>query len=110
MKLLNVSRKTRLSDDCKIAFTLTDRALGLLNPGNPRSLIFYTRWGIHTLFLKQPIDVLVLSDNWEVVKMVMDLKPYSFFFYAPTHKIVIELPRGAIEKSKTHIGDKIFLA
>ncbi len=110
MKLLNISRKTKLSDDCKIAFTLTDRSLGLLNPGNPRTLIFYTRWGIHTLFLKQPIDVLILNDQWKVVKMVTDLKPYSFLFYDPTYKIVIELPMGAIEKSKTHIGDKIFLA
>ena len=63
-----------------------------------------------TLFLKQPIDVLILNDQWKVVKMVTDLKPYSFLFYDPTYKIVIELPRGAIEKSKTHIGDKIFLA
>ncbi|KKT67368.1 MAG: hypothetical protein UW62_C0026G0009 [Candidatus Collierbacteria bacterium GW2011_GWB1_44_35] len=110
MKLHNQTRNTLISSKCKIARSLVDRSLGLLNSNNPRTLIFFTRWGIHTLFLSNPIDILLLNDDWEVVKMAKSLPPFKFFSYLPIYMIVIELPQGSLGKSKTTLGDKILIA
>jgi len=109
MKIINLTKKSLISDHCKVARTFLDRALGLLNKANPRALIFQTRWGIHTFFLKQPIDIILLGTSSQVVNMAIDLSPNRFFLYPPRFKIVIELPQGSISSSKTSIGDKIFI-
>jgi len=110
MHLKNKSRTTLLSDDCKIASSLTDRTLGLLRPSNPKALIFITHFGIHTFFLTKPIDILVLNKKWEVVKKAENLPPYRFFFYNPVYSTVIELPGGTLKRSGTSLSDKIYIA
>lgn len=110
MKLKNYTKDHLLSENCLIAYSLADRALGLLKKDNPRTLIFFTRWGLHTLFLSSAIDVLILDDKWRVVQLKKNLPPFRFYFYPPQYYIAIELPAGVLERSKTELGDKIFLA
>lgn len=110
MKLINISNRKVLSNNCKIATHLSDKYLGLLKPENPRCLIFFTRFGLHTFFLSEPIDILVLDSNWKVVIVRQCLKPFRFFFYPLKYFTVIEMSSGVIKKSQTNIGDKIFLA
>ncbi len=105
MILKNLTKKTVISNDLKEATSFSDQVLGLLNPANPRSLLFRTRFGIHTFGLKNTIDVLVLDSRWKVVKICIGLKPNRLFFYNPLFPIVIELPRNSITNSKTAIGD-----
>lgn len=66
-----------------------------------------SRANIHTFFVRHFLDVLFLNDQWEVVELVQGLAPRSF--YAPKHKamFIVELPEGAIAKSKTTLGDVI---
>lgn len=106
MIVKNLTRKTIISNDLKIASSLLDRLLGLLNSQNPRSLLFNTRFGIHTFGLDKPIDVIVI-DQRSKIRILKTIKPNSLFFYNPKYKTVIELSKGAIKKSKTQIGDKI---
>jgi len=94
----------------KKASSFRDRALGLLDPANPRTLLFKTHFGIHTFFLKKPIDVLILDNNMRIIKMKKDLSPYRFYFYPPRYSTVIELPSGSIVKLNLSINDKIFIA
>lgn len=105
----NLTKKTTISSDLKEASSFPDQVLGLLNPANPRSLLFRTRFGIHTFGLKGPIDVLVLDSSWKVVKMSMSLKPNRLFFWSPLFPIVIELPENSIIDSKTAVGDWLSL-
>ena len=109
MQVLNKTSKTLISKECKKAESLWDQFFGLLNPKNPCSLLFETRFGIHTFFLKQNIDILVLNNNLKVVKIKKSLKPNRLFFWNPSYNLVLELPFGVIKKSGTKIGDQLVI-
>lgn len=109
MRLLNQGKRTILSKDLKFCSSLSDQLLGLLKRSNPKSLLFRTRFGIHTFFLKEPIDVIVLDKGFKVVKLGDSVKPNRFFFWNPKHNLVIELPGGVIRATKTTVGDLIQL-
>lgn len=91
MVLKNLKSGKIIAGDLKEAKSIGDLLLGLLNSKNPRSLLFKTRFGIHTLFMKNPITVIILDSEMRVVKMKKDLKPFRFFFWNPKYDSVIEL-------------------
>ena len=107
MKIINKTKKTLITNDAKLLTSLIDKSLGLLNPKNPRTIIFKTRWGIHTFFLKEPIDIIILNNQNQVVILKQSLKPNRFYFWNPKHELIIELPKRSITKSNTKIGDLI---
>lgn len=100
--------RTNLSIKGKFANSLLDKFLGLHRKSNPKILIFKTRFGIHTFFLKEAIDVIVLDSGSRVVKKAT-LKPNKLFFWNPKYSTVIELPKGFIKKSKIKLRDKLSL-
>lgn len=106
MRVVNQSKNTSLSDNLKGANSFSDRIFGLLKKSNPRCLMFKTRLGVHTFFIKNPIDVIVLDVDFKVVKRGM-VKPNNLFFWNPKHSLVLELPRGTIKKTKTEIGNHL---
>lgn len=108
MILNNLTRRTVLTKNLKEAKTLGDKFFGLLLKKNPRSLLLKTRFGIHTFFLKDSIDVIVIDDKNKVAK-AQTVKPNSIFVYHPKDQIIIELPLGTIERSKTKTGDTLSL-
>lgn len=95
-------RKTRkiICRDLKSAESLKDRLFGLLLKSNPRNLLFKTRFGIHTFFLKKPIDILILDKEFKIVRVKQSLKPNRFFFWDFKYDFVIELEQGTITKFK----------
>lgn len=110
MQIKNHTRHTLIAQNCKHATTLIEISLGLHWLNNPPELLFKTRFGIHTLFLKKPIDVIVLSDKFRIMRIQQNLKPNHFFFWNPRYKWVLELPVGAIKKSHTQLGDQLNFA
>ncbi len=111
MIVKNKTKNTTLSTDAQFAESFLDKSLGLIRKQNSnKTLIFNTHFGIHTLCMKDPIDVLVLNDKGEVVKIKQNLTPNHFFFWNPKHSKVIELPKETITKSKTKIGDTIIIS
>lgn len=73
----------------------------------PKAIIFNTRFGIHTFFLKFPIDLIILNKDNRVIKIKEEVFPNRIVFWNPKYNLVIELPRGSINKSKTKKGDLI---
>ncbi len=69
MILKNKKTGKIICDDIKVAISFNDQLFGLLNPKNPRNMLFRTRFGIHTFFMKEPIDVLVLDQKMNIVKI-----------------------------------------
>ncbi|KKR78312.1 MAG: hypothetical protein UU23_C0001G0076 [Candidatus Curtissbacteria bacterium GW2011_GWA1_40_9] len=108
MILYNLSQKTILTNNLKEAKSLPDKLLGLHKKTNPRSLLFKTRFGIHTFFLAKSIDVLVLNKK-NKVSIAKTIQPNRIFIYNPCYSIVIELPAGTIRKSKIQKGDKLII-
>lgn len=72
-------------------------------------MFFETRFGIHTFFLKKPIDILVLNNNYYAVNTKSTLLPNRFFFYPPKYRYVLELPEGYIKEKGIKLDDKINL-
>lgn len=106
MFLYNQTRKILIVSDLKIAESIIDKSLGLHRRGNLKSLLFKTRFGIHTYLLKKPIDVIILDNNNQVVKS-KTVSPNSLFFYNPIYSKVLELPKDTIKNTHTKIGDII---
>jgi hypothetical protein len=107
----NITKNTVLAKQCRVCDTWLSRAVGLmfakkLTPtvlalGRERDA------SIHTFFVRHFLDVLFLDDQWEVVEMVRGLEPNRV--YRPKRKamFVVELPEGAIQRSRTALGDVI---
>ncbi len=109
MKLVNLNNKILIAKEAKIASGLKDQLFGLLIKENPRALIFYTNFGIHSFGMKENIDLIVLNSQKKVVKLKASFKPNNVFFWNPIYGTLIELPEGTIRKTKTKIGDRIAL-
>ena len=107
----NVTRKTTLANECRICRNVFTRGRGLMfaKKMTPTVLAFRTeQWAaIHTFFVKHYLDVLFLNAQWEVVDLVQGLQPKNVYTTKKRAMFVVELPEGAIAKSKTRLGDVI---
>lgn len=97
-----------ISENAKFAKSFFDRLFGLLDPKNPRFLIIKTHFGIHSFFMGEPIDVVLLDDSYKVKKL-KSLHPYRLFFYNPIYSVVIEMPEKTIKKLGIRLNDKIVI-
>jgi uncharacterized protein len=104
--ILKINNKI-ITKDLKIAESFIDNALGLLLKSNPRFMLFKTGFGIHTFFMREEIDVVVLDSKNKVVKIKKSLKPNSVFFWNPKYTQVIELPKGKIAQFSINISDSL---
>lgn len=109
MNVVNITKNKTLYKNAKYATNFFDQLLGLANPSNPRGMVLKTRFGIHTFGLKEPIDVLILDKNKNVI-VIKTVKPNKIFFWNPKYNLVVELPNGLINKTGTKMGDKIKMA
>ena len=87
--------------------TLKEKTIGLIGREKIAPVIFETRFGIHTFFLRVPIDVLILDNQERVAVLKESLFPNRIFLWNPRYKIVLELPEGTIKKHNIKEGIKI---
>ena len=102
--LKNKTKKTVISKDLKVFKSALEKTLGLLGK-KEQTVLFKTRFGIHTFFLKTPIDVMILNNEYKVVKLKKELRPNRIFLWNPKFEIVIETQSGKIKESKTEKDD-----
>ncbi len=103
----NISQGILISKNAHLAQNLLDKTLGMLLVRNTGGLVFNTRFGIHTFFMKGKIDLLVLNKERRVVRLIYGLPPNKFFIWNPKYPYVLELPSGSIKKTKMKLGDKL---
>ena len=109
MVLVNATRKTTVSDKCHFANTVLKRMVGLLNRGRfekGEGLLLDRCYGIHTIGMRFPIDVLFLDKDLHVIRAVKALPPYRTCVVKKS-VYVLEVPVGALEASHTEEGDQI---
>ena len=109
MVIKNETKKTTLSESAVFAKTFKQKAFGLLLAGKTDAMIFQTRFGIHTFFMKYPIDVLVLDEDNKIAVLKKKLKQNRIFVWNPKYNTVIELSEGIIEKTQTTYADTVLL-
>ena len=109
MILVNATKKTTVSDRCRFANSVFKRMIGLLNRraiSQGEGLLLDRCYGIHTIGMRFPIDVLFLDKELRVIKTVPALPPFRTCVVK--HAIyVLELPVGSIQRSQTATGDQI---
>lgn len=88
---------------------LKDRVIGLIGKEQATPVMIETRYGIHTFFLKFPIDVLILDDQGKVEVFKESLSPNRIFIWNPRYRTVLELPEGTIKKYNIQKGTPISL-
>ena len=63
--------------------------------------------GIHTFFLKEPIDVVVLDKGGKVLRCHTNLRPYRVVWPSAKGRSVLELKAGTLEHAGISPGMRI---
>ncbi len=94
-----------ISIDSKVIHlkNIKDKTLGAIR-FHDKILFFKTRFGVHSFFVKTPIDIIVLGKNRRVVRIKKSLLPKRIFLWNPKYFLILELPKGSIEKLKLKVG------
>lgn len=85
-----------------------EKCFGLLGK-KPYPLLIKTRFGIHTLGMQYPLDILILDSKNHIVNLKENLAPNRFFFWNPWFDRVLELPPDTIREKKLYKGRRVDL-
>lgn len=112
MPVKNATKKTIVGKNARVLGGILPKFIGLMfskKTGN--ALIFRFKKeriiSLHMLFVFYPIDVLFLGKNMAVVDKKENFRPFSFYSSKKMAMYAVELPEGAIKKTKTEAGDRI---
>lgn len=95
---------------CRLADTPVARIKGLLGRrglGGDEGLLLATA-GIHTSFMRFPIDVAFLDRNLVVLSTIDSMKPWRMAWHRRAHAVV-ELAPGALERAGVQAGERMSL-
>ena len=104
----NVTRGSVIGDRIRIADTSLTRLFGLLSRSRldaGEGLWIQPSSGVHTVFMRFPIDVIGLDRQRKVIKLWPNLVPYRVTSIQTKVHSVIELPAGQIAATGTELGD-----
>ena len=110
MKIFNQTKNTLIAERAEMADTFISRMVGLLNRktiNDGEALIITRCQSIHMVFMRFAIDCVFSDPQNTVVGLVENIKPYrlSPIFWKASY--CIELPVGAIKKSRISVGDSL---
>jgi len=106
----NQTRQNFLATDVRVANTHLQRLMGLM--GSPRSSLHTgsALWiqpchGVHTMFMRYPIDVVFLDRDCRVVKLEENVRPWRVTPVVVESATVLELPAHTVFNTGTKVGD-----
>jgi uncharacterized protein len=110
----NKTRQTFLATQMRLANTHLSRLRGLMAVSPHRFLHGQALWimpchGVHTWFMRFPVDVIYLDSENTVVHLEESLRPWRFAPVRMDADSVIEVPAHTIFNSGTRLGDKFEL-
>jgi uncharacterized membrane protein (UPF0127 family) len=111
LKVVNRTRDTLLATQAAVADTSRARNIGLLRHKclpDGEGLWIVPCEGVHTFFMKFPIDVVYLDRNQRVVKVCSNLVPWRISLCLRAYS-VLELPAGKAAQTGTVAGDQLEL-
>lgn len=110
MLVANASRGTVLGQAIEVAQTAVQRVKGLLGREcleDGQGLLFRGAGSMHTLFMRFPIDIVYADKNGKVIKLAEAVGPFKLVAAPLRCYYALELPAGAINESKTRVGDRL---
>ena len=109
----NLDTGSIVADRVDVADTRATRAVGLLSrtglePGE--GLWIVPSRGVHTCWMRFPIDVIALDESGVIIDRVAHLKPWRIRLPRRGTAGVLELRAGTLDESGTRVGHRIELA
>src|SRR5260370_37244032 len=106
----NATRGTVVGQRIRVAETGLTRIVGLLGerelqPGD--GLLIVPSQGVHTLGMQFPIDIAVLNDDWRVIAIRRDMRPFRMTRMFWKAAAAPEPQSGMLESTATLVGDAI---
>ena len=109
MRLYNQTRRFGLGS-AKRAAGFFDRLRGLIgrDPENfGEALWIVPCCGIHTFGMRRPLDIVFLNRDKQVIKMAINVRPFSPGVVCPGAYSVLEFFSGAWDPSQLAVGDRL---
>lgn len=110
--IFNIDTGKIIVEKFHIAQTFWQRLFGLITyktlPDN-EGMILINSNGIHTLFMRFPIDVLYVNEYYQIIEVYRDVKPWKLLPIRKKAKYVIEIPAGTIANSRTKKGHRVII-
>jgi uncharacterized membrane protein (UPF0127 family) len=107
---LNTTRGTVLGDQVRLAESGLTVIVGLLGErGLQRGdgLLIVPSQGVHTFGMLFTIDVIVLDNDWRVLAIRPDMRPFRMTRLYWKAAAVLELPAGTALATSTRVGDQL---
>jgi uncharacterized membrane protein (UPF0127 family) len=109
-RVTNATRGTVVGQRIRVAENGLTRIVGLLGerelqPGD--GLLIVPSQGVHTLGMQFPIDIAILDNDWKVIAIRRNLRPFRMTRVFWKAAAVLELPSGMLEATSTLVGDRI---
>lgn len=107
----NLTKHTLLSRKTRHMTGFWERGRGMIGQtfSGFDAMVFPDCSSIHTMFMKQDLDVLFVDRANMVVRAIRSLKPWRPCIYSPAARTVVELPAGVIAATGTEPGDHLDL-
>lgn len=102
MKIIHKKTGVTLALEAKHATSFRERLLGLMFIKEMKgmdALILEPCNSIHNCFVRFPIDVIFLTNENEIVKIIRGFKPWRFSWIYFRARRVLEFPQGTIPSS-----------
>ena len=110
LRAVNRTRGTVVGECIRLADSGLTRMVGLLGernlpPGD--GLLIVPSQGVHTLGMLFAIDIVVLDDEWKVLAIRREMRPFRMTRVFWKAAAVLELRAGTVESCGTSIGDTL---
>lgn len=112
VSVFNQSKGTSLGDRIEIADSSLTRFVGLLGRRGLAAgggLLIVPSYGVHTIGMLFPIDVVFVGKQRQVVGLRKFLRPFRVTNLNWKAESVLELPVSTIEATQTEVGDQLTL-
>lgn len=110
LRISNPARDSVLGERVEVADTTLTRFVGLmgrrgLSPGH--GLLIQPSSGVHTLWMRFSIDVLLLDKEHRVLSVYRNLRPFRMSGVNLKAASALELPAGTIAATGTEAADRL---
>ena len=101
MIIVHKNTNTQLAKKAQVAESFFERLKGLMFIKEMKgfdALLIKNCNSVHNCFVRFPIDLVFLTSDWKVVKVVRGFRPWRFSWIYLKAKHVLELPAGTVGK------------
>lgn len=112
VRVINATRHQVLAERAEVAESFLRRGIGLLGRSDweqSDGLVIVPSDGVHSFFMKLTIDVLHLTKDGTVKKILPAMKPWRIGPIVWGGHAVVELPPGTAVRTGTVVGDQIVI-